>query len=74
MSHQPLPAEAGARRLHYHGTTAGCSPALAERGILSRDKSAAPECAGCVRVTAGLVEHTERALAALEDILASRDR
>ncbi len=46
--------------------------ALAARGILIRDKSAAPECQGCVRMTAGVVEHTERALAALEEILASR--
>lgn len=46
--------------------------ALAERGILVRDKSGAPGCAGCIRMTAGVVEHTSRALAALEDILASR--
>ncbi len=46
--------------------------ALAARGILIRDKSAAPECQGCVRITAGVVAHTERALAALEEILASR--
>jgi histidinol-phosphate aminotransferase len=46
--------------------------ALAARGILIRDKSAAPRCEGCVRMTAGIVEHTERALAALEEILASR--
>jgi histidinol-phosphate aminotransferase len=46
--------------------------ALAARGIAVRDKSAAPGCAGCIRMTAGLVVHTEVALAALEDILASR--
>jgi histidinol-phosphate aminotransferase len=46
--------------------------ALADRGILIRDKSAAPGCGGCVRMTAGVVAHTDRALAALEEILASR--
>jgi len=46
--------------------------ALRDRRILVRDKSASPGCAGCLRLTAGLVEHTRAALAALEDILASR--
>lgn len=46
--------------------------ALAARGILVRNKSAAPGCAGCLRVTTGVVTHTERLLAAMEEILASR--
>ena len=46
--------------------------ALAGRGILIRDTSAAPGCAGCVRITAGVAAHTLRALNALEEILASR--
>lgn len=46
--------------------------ALAARGIDVRDKSAAPGCAGCLRLTAGVVVHTERLLTALEDILAPR--
>lgn len=46
--------------------------ALAARGILARDKSAAPGCGGCLRVTTGVVKHTARVLAALEEILASR--
>ena len=29
-----------------------------QRGILVRDKSARPGCAGCIRITAGVVEHT----------------
>jgi histidinol-phosphate aminotransferase len=53
---------------------AGIVSALADRGVLVRDKSSAPGCAGCVRVTSGLVEHTVKALAALEDELASRTR
>jgi histidinol-phosphate aminotransferase len=45
---------------------------LASRGIDVRDKSAAPGCAGCLRLTAGVVAHTEQLITALEDILASR--
>lgn len=46
--------------------------ALTARGILTRDKSAAAGCAGCLRITTGVVEHTARVLAALEESLASR--
>ena len=42
------------------------------RGILVRDQSTAPGCAGCIRITAGIVDHTRACLAALEDVLASR--
>jgi histidinol-phosphate aminotransferase len=53
---------------------AAIAAALADKGILIRDKSAAPGCAGCVRITSGIVDHTLKALAALEDHLASRSR
>lgn len=46
--------------------------ALATFGIDVRDKSAAPGCAGCLRLTAGVVVHTERLISALEDLLATR--
>lgn len=45
---------------------------LESRGISVRDKSAAPGCAGCMRLTSGVVAHTVQALEALEDSLASR--
>jgi histidinol-phosphate aminotransferase len=45
---------------------------LAERGILVRDRTMAPGCAGCIRITAGVVEHTRACLSALEEALASR--
>jgi histidinol-phosphate aminotransferase len=48
--------------------------ALVDRGIQIRDRSRAPGCAGCVRITAGVVEATERCLAALEDVRAARAR
>lgn len=46
--------------------------ALESQGILARDKSAAPGCAGCLRVTTGVIAHTERFLKVLEEILATR--
>jgi histidinol-phosphate aminotransferase len=51
---------------------ADVTAALAGRGILARDKSAAVGCDGCLRVTTSVVEHTKQFLNALEDILATR--
>ena len=44
--------------------------ALASRSILVRDRSHDPGCAGCIRITAGLVRHTELAIEALEGLCA----
>jgi len=44
--------------------------ALAGRGILVRDRSKDPGCAGCIRITAGLVRHTEVVIEALEGLCA----
>jgi histidinol-phosphate aminotransferase len=41
----------------------------AERGIFLRDRSGEPGCAGCVRISTGIVEHTRRCLGVLEEIL-----
>jgi len=41
----------------------------AERGVYLRDRSTEPGCAGCIRVTTGIVEHTRRAVAAIEEAL-----
>jgi len=43
--------------------------AMRQRRIFVRDRSSEPGCAGCIRITAGVLAHTEQALAALEDIL-----
>ena len=43
--------------------------ALAARGILVRDRSSEAGCEGCIRITAGVVEDTQRAIAALEEVL-----
>jgi histidinol-phosphate aminotransferase len=44
--------------------------ALASRGILVRDRSKDPGCSGCIRITAGLVRHTEIVIEALEGLCA----
>jgi histidinol-phosphate aminotransferase len=41
----------------------------AARGIYVRDRSSEPGCTGCVRVTAGVVRHTERLITVLEEVL-----
>jgi histidinol-phosphate aminotransferase len=43
--------------------------ALTTQGILIKDRSGEHGCEGCVRMTAGVVEHTKRALAAMEEFL-----
>ena len=47
---------------------------MAAAGVLVRDRSQQPGCAGCCRITAGVVDHTRRAIAALEDALRSSRR
>jgi histidinol-phosphate aminotransferase len=42
---------------------------MRQRGILVRDRSADPGCDGCVRMTVGIAEHTDRLLLALPDVL-----
>jgi histidinol-phosphate aminotransferase len=39
------------------------------RGIFIRDRSSEPGCAGCVRIATGIVEHTRRFIAAMEEVL-----
>jgi histidinol-phosphate aminotransferase len=45
---------------------------LTARGVFVRDRSSDPACLNCFRLTAGVVEHTERAIAALEAVCAAR--
>ena len=42
---------------------------LVARDIHVRDKSRDPLCPGCLRITAGVVEHTKACIAALEEVL-----
>ena len=41
----------------------------AERGVYLRDRSTEPGCAGCIRIATGIVEHTRRCIAAMEEVL-----
>jgi histidinol-phosphate aminotransferase len=41
----------------------------AERGIYLRDRSTERGCAGCVRIGTGVVEHTRRCIAAMDEVL-----
>jgi histidinol-phosphate aminotransferase len=43
--------------------------AAAARGVYLRDRSNEPGCAGCVRITTGIVEHTRRVVVVMEDVL-----
>ena len=42
---------------------------LAERGVIIRDRSGDPGCYGCARITAGVLAHTRRLIAVLEEVL-----
>lgn len=57
---------AGARRLDL---IAG----LEARNIYVRDRHTQPGCAGCIRITTGLVEHTRLCIEAMEEILCARE-
>jgi histidinol-phosphate aminotransferase len=63
------PSEANFVLIRVGARATAVVEALRERRIFVRDRSAEPGCAGCIRITAGVVAHTEQALAALEDIL-----
>jgi histidinol-phosphate aminotransferase len=39
------------------------------KGIYLRDRSTEPGCAGSLRIAAGIVDHTRRAIAAIEEVL-----
>ena len=42
---------------------------LAERGIHLRDRSNDYGCSGCIRITAGIIEHTRRCIQSIEEVL-----
>jgi histidinol-phosphate aminotransferase len=39
------------------------------RGVYLRNRSTEPGCEGCLRIAAGIVEHTKRGIAAIEEVL-----
>jgi histidinol-phosphate aminotransferase len=40
-----------------------------EKGVYLRDRSTEPGCQGCLRIATGIVEHTARAIAVIEEVL-----
>lgn len=63
------PSEANFVLVRVGDRAAELVDALARRGILVRDRSREPGCAGCLRITTGPVAHTRAAIAALEALL-----
>jgi histidinol-phosphate/aromatic aminotransferase/cobyric acid decarboxylase-like protein len=58
-------------RLHQRtgGQTDRLVDAAAARGLYLRDRGTEAGCEGCIRITAGIVEHTRRGLAVLEEVV-----
>jgi histidinol-phosphate aminotransferase len=52
-------------------TVAPFVQALAARSVHVRDRSKDPATPGCIRITAGVLEHTDRAIDALESVVGS---
>ena len=65
------PSEANFVLVRVGPEASGLVEALAARGVYVRDRSGMAGCAGCIRVTTGVVEHTEACLAALEELCAT---
>jgi len=72
--YQTWASEANFVLIRIGGDVAGLVASLAGRGIAVRDRSTAPACDGCIRITAGVVDHTRRCIDALEEICAPRNR
>jgi len=56
------------------GDAPGVRQALSARGIHVRDRSSAPGCEGCIRVTAGLPDDARACITALEEVLCAAPR
>jgi len=63
------PSEASFVLVRFGPSVTAVVDGLAARGILIRDRSAVPGCAGCARIAAGVVDHTVACLEALDDVL-----
>jgi histidinol-phosphate aminotransferase len=66
---ESFPSAANFVLVRIGSTASRVAWALAARRIFIRDRSDQPGCDGCVRITAGYVDDTRRALAALEEVL-----
>lgn len=55
------------------GETTRFVEALSARKVHVRDKSGDPATPGCIRITAGVIEHTDAAIEALESVMVTRE-
>ena len=62
------PSDANFVLARFDGTSAAIVGGLRARGIFVRDRSGDPGCAHCVRITAGIVPHTQACIAAIEEV------
>jgi histidinol-phosphate aminotransferase len=63
------PSETNFVLARFGERTAEVMAHLRQRGVHVRDRSRDPACPGCVRITAGVAEHTQRCIDALEEVL-----
>ena len=64
-----VPSEANFVFAHFGDDAKDVVAGLKARGIYVRDRSTDPLCRGYVRITAGVVAHTEACIAAIEEVL-----
>ncbi|HXT70475.1 MAG TPA: histidinol-phosphate transaminase [Vicinamibacterales bacterium] len=65
------PSEANFVLIRIGGRATELVKAVADRGVFIRDRTKSPGCAGCVRITAGVVADTRACVTAMEEALAS---
>ena len=63
------PSEANFVLAYFGDRASAVVDGLAARGVHVRDKSRDPACPGCIRITTGVVEHTQACIRALEEVL-----
>ena len=71
LGFQYWPSAANYVMVHV-GETAPFIEALAARAVHVRDRSKDPITPGCIRITAGMIEHTDAAIEALDAVVALR--
>ena len=63
------PSEANFVLAHLGERASAVVEGLAARGVHVRDKSRDRACPGCIRITTGVVEHTQACIRALEEVM-----
>jgi histidinol-phosphate aminotransferase len=55
--------------VHAGDRTADLVEGARARGVYIRDRSTEPGCDGCIRIGTGIVSHTQRCIAAMDEVL-----